>query len=124
MNPLYFSFDGRIVVIAPECLGYRSLAIMAFLAVFLCIWKRPGLLRSLGVLASACLLAVIGNVLRISFLCGLAAFNVNDAIFGTCHDMAGYAVMFIEAMLLGSIFDRARRAAETATTTPDANTND
>lgn len=111
MNPLFFSFDGRIVVIAPECLGYRSLAIMAFLAVFLCIWKRPGLLRSLGVLASACLLAVIGNVLRIAFLCGLAALNVNDAIFGTCHDMAGYAVMFIEAMLLGSIFDRFCRKA-------------
>lgn len=58
-------------------------------------------------IAEACLLAVIGNVLRIAFLCGLAALNVNDAIFGTCHDMAGYAVMFIEAMLLGSIFDRA-----------------
>ena len=111
MNPPFFPLGGRIIVIAPECLGYRSLAIMAFLAVFLCVWKRPGILRSIGVLACACGLAVAGNILRIAFLCGLAALRVGDALFGTCHDMAGYAVMFVEAMILGAIFDRFNRKA-------------
>ena len=106
MNSPWFPFAGRIVVIAPECMGYRSLSAMAFLALFLVLWKRPGLLRSLALVSCAGALAVLGNICRIGFLLAVLKLFDDDAIFNYCHDAAGYVVMIIEALVLASIYDK------------------
>lgn len=104
MSGFSFPWCGRIVVIAPECMGYRSLAAMASLAVFLILWQRPGLFRSFVLFASACVLAVLGNLCRIGFLM-FSMWALPDKWFGPIHDSAGFAVMLIESLILGSVCD-------------------
>lgn len=108
MNGFSYPWCGRIVVIAPECMGYRSLAAMAALAVFLILWQRPGLFRSFVLFASACVLAVLGNLCRIGFLM-FAMFALPDEWYAPIHDSAGFAVMLIEALILGSVCDYLKR---------------
>jgi len=114
MTGFCFPWQGRIVVIAPECMGFRSLAAMAFLSLFLILWRRPGLMRSLLLAAIGVGLAVIGNLLRIAFLLGVMWLSKSDQLYFVCHDYAGFTLMFVEALILGTICDRLCRKA-----TPD-----
>lgn len=106
MTGFCFPWQGRIVVIAPECMGFRSLAAMAFLSLFLILWRRPGLMRSLLLAAIGVGLAVIGNLLRIAFLLGVMWLSKSDQLYFVCHDYAGFTLMFVEALILGTICDR------------------
>lgn len=114
MTGFCFPWQGRIVVIAPECMGFRSLAAMAFLSLFLILWRRPGLMRSLLLAAIGVGLAVVGNLLRIAFLLGVMWLSKSDQLYFACHDYAGFTFMFVEALILGTICDRLCRKA-----TPD-----
>lgn len=108
MNGFSFPFAGRIVVIAPECMGYRSLAAMALLAVVLVIWQRPGLFKSLVLLACSSVLAVLGNMCRIGFLLLVMKFLPEDW-YAPIHDVAGFVAILVESVILGNICDFLKR---------------
>ena len=114
MTGLCFPWQGRIVVIAPECMGFRSLAAMAFLSLFLILWCRPSLLRSILLAAIGAAIAIVGNLLRIAFLLGIMWLSKSDQLYFACHDYAGFTLILIEAILLGKICDRLCRKS-----TPD-----
>lgn len=103
-NGFTFPWAGRIFVIAPECMGYRSMSTMIVLAIALIILKRPGLLKSFVIVGSAGVLSIIGNLCRIGFLL-LSASIFPDQWFSPIHDSAGYVVIIIEAVILGNICD-------------------
>lgn len=107
-NGPFFPWAGRIVVIAPECMGYRSLSAMAVLAVVLAIWQRPGLINSFLLLLAGAVLSVIGNVLRIAFLLG-CMLVLSDEWYTPIHDVAGFCAIVIEAIILGSFCDWLKR---------------
>ena len=104
MNAPCFPWAGRIVVIAPECMGYRSLSAMALLALVLIIWQRPGFFRSCVLMAGACVLAVLGNLCRIGTLLVVMKF-LPDEWYMPVHDVAGFVAILVESVLLSNFCD-------------------
>lgn len=104
MNGVVIPWAGRIVVIAPECMGYRSMSVMAVLALVLVISRRPGLVKSLALFVSAAVIAVVGNLCRIGCLM-LAMWLLPDAWYNPIHDSAGLIAIVIEAIILANVCD-------------------
>ena len=101
---LYFPWAGRIVVIAPECMGLRSFSAMMVFALALAIYHCPGFWRSLALFPAAAAIGVLGNALRILFL--LAVMRCfPDSLYLTLHDAAGYAVIVLDVLALAAFCD-------------------
>lgn len=104
MNPITFEWAGRLVVLAPECMGYRSLSVLFIFAVAMALCKRFNFRRSLMLVGSACLLAIVGNLTRISLILMTAKIN-GDFAFGPVHDYAGIACTTIATIFLAYVAD-------------------
>lgn len=104
MNPMTFEWANRIVVIAPECMGYRSLTALVILGVALAIYNRMNFRRSLMLVGVASLLAIVGNLVRIGTILLVALFDA-DLAFGPVHDVAGYVTMLLATLALASVTD-------------------
>lgn len=94
-------------------MGYRSLAAMALLTVFLVIWQRPGFFNSLVLMACSSVLAVLGNVCRIGSLL-LAMKFLPDDWYDPIHDVAGFIAILVESTILGNICDYLKRRQKNA----------
>lgn len=104
MNPITFELANDLVVITPECLGYRSLSVMVLFGLALAICKRLPFLRSIMLVGTAGLLAIVGNLTRIGIILLVALFD-GDIAFGPVHDMAGYVIIVFESIVLASVCD-------------------
>lgn len=104
INGFSFPWAGRVFVIAPECMGYRSATAMLVLAAGLIVWQRPGIRNSILLLLSAVVLSVVGNLCRLGSLL-MCASCFPDSWFAPIHDSAGYVAMIIETVLLGNFSD-------------------
>lgn len=88
-------FPGGSVGVEEACSGIRSLTACIFAGSFLCAVFMKTLPRKILLIVLAMLLAFGTNILRSLFLT-LYAYNYgSDAIEGTVHDVAGYAVLGI-----------------------------
>lgn len=83
---------GRVGV-EDACSGIRSLTACLFAGSFLAAVFLDRLWKKIVLVAAAMLLAFLTNLLRGLFLTGWAYHYGADAISGTVHDVAGYAVL-------------------------------
>ncbi len=104
MNAPFFPWAGRIVVIAPECMGYRSLTALLVLAVFFAVYRRLSFKHSILLFAASGALAVLCNLLRIGSIL-LLALIAPDFAFGAWHDMAGYLFMLLGVFAMAGFGD-------------------
>ena len=109
MNPVHFPWFGRLVVIAPECMGLRSLTALALIALWLVFRNRRalGFWKSALVLASAALIGFSGNLLRIGVIL-LVAILFPDFAFGPLHDVIGFLIILADCWILDFIVSKLR----------------
>lgn len=102
-------FGGRIAVV-PECLGYRSFITLVVLGlVYVTMFERCewfGFKSVVRIVASAFVVAVAGNLLRITALLTIYPFAGSASNFEYWHDLLGYLVMFAEAVMLADVLDQ------------------
>lgn len=83
---------GRVGV-ADACSGIRSLTACLFAGSFLSAVFLNVLWKKIALVCASLLLAFVTNLMRSLFLTGWAYYHGPDAIEGTVHDVAGYAVL-------------------------------
>lgn len=97
--------SGRELFVAEACSGIQSVFTLAFLACVLVAWNRRRLWLTPLYLVIAGLLAVAGNVLRVTTVALAESLWEMDLADGWRHDLLGYVALAIAAMLLVS-FDQ------------------
>lgn len=102
MNAIAFPWFERIVVIAPECMGYRSIIAMSLLAAFCAYANRLTFARVTALLAVAVAISIVGNVARLLLILTVAAF-APDFGFGLWHDCCGYVVFVVAVLAMASV---------------------
>ena len=99
-----FCLGGYEFVLWPECLGFRSIVAMTGAALIIACMRRFDFRRACALLASAALLAVVQNAVRIglSVACSFVSYK-----FATTwlHDYCGYVTFFVASLVLGHIVD-------------------
>jgi len=81
------------VGVAEACSGIRSFTACLFAGSFLAAVFLKSLWKKIGLVASAIVFAFITNLIRSLFLTAWAYNYGPEAIEGTVHDIAGYAVL-------------------------------
>ncbi|WP_081613732.1 exosortase U [Rhodopirellula sallentina] len=95
----------RDLFVAEACSGIQSVFTLAFLSTLLIAYYRRRLWLAPFYLVIACLLAVAGNVLRVTTVAVVDHAMGWDWAEGWSHDLLGYATLAISALFLIS-FDR------------------
>ncbi|QDV63211.1 exosortase U [Crateriforma conspicua] len=95
----------RELFVAEACSGIQSVFTLAFLASLLVAFLRRRLWLAPFYLAIAILLAVAGNVVRVTTVALAAVWNGTDLSSGISHDILGYTTLALAAALLLS-FDQ------------------
>lgn len=86
--------------VAEPCSGLRSLfALMALTAAY-SWYNQPTWGRRMVLFAMSVPLAVLGNVVRVLTICGVAACADPDFAMGFYHDYSGYVVFFVAIALM------------------------
>lgn len=102
MNAIVFPWFERVVAIAPECMGYRSLIALTVLAAFCAYANRLTFTRATVLLAGAVAISIVGNVTRMLLILTVAAF-APDFGFGLWHDLCGYVVFVFAVLAMASV---------------------
>ena len=95
----------RELFVAEACSGIQSVFTLAFLACVLIGWNRRRLWMTPFYLVIAMLLAVAGNVIRVTTVALAEAWGGIDLASGWQHEMVGYFALGISGLLLLS-FDQ------------------
>jgi len=106
--------------VAEACSGVQSLFTMCFLAFLLLVYRRRTLLLTPVYLAAAIVLAVLGNIIRVTSIAVFQAWFEVDLSVGWQHELVGYIALAISAGVLLSfdhlisLFFHPVEASETA----------
>lgn len=103
-----FEWFGGVILVLPQCMGYRSLVALAAISVLcgflhLSRWRDVAKLVMLSVL-----IAVTGNLLRIAVIMCMCAVSYELA-FEVVHETIGYAIFVVEVLVLAAIAERMKK---------------
>lgn len=95
-----FLDSGVVITIGDPCSGLRSLLTFVMVSVFLAMIAPSGILRKINFVLLTLPVAFVLNVLRASFLIGIAKQGGANLIWGPIHSLIGFAFFLIFITIL------------------------
>ena len=95
--------------VALECSGLRSIISLLTLSIMYAFILEGGLLMKVSIVLSSILLAMVGNVLRITSVLGVANIYGKDVAIDYFHDFSSlliFSVVLIGLFLVGRLFGK------------------
>ena len=96
---------GGYVFLRTSCLGYRSMIALLVVAIVYAVALRVPFARWPRVVMLAIATAIVGNILRIASVFGIALLHWGFA-FGLWHDISGYIVFMAELAIVARYCER------------------